>query len=305
MLRAAAAVLLMGVGVAQSHHPALAQAQECQNHGELGRCEVELPVVVGNDQSSTGNSDTGAGPGQAGNGGEPVQRPPCRWVTVPPGPEADANLRRLFPEAPPGSALQVRQCDDTGGTQFDWGSRWLPPGTATEPEPPSAQSVALTLYARVKALMQAPVLASNPPAGAPVVVELPVFVEVLNPQSTLTDRECVLGVCVDMTATPVLEFVPGEPESPVVQCSPAGSRFDPAAGDAEVQAAVPGTCAHAYRLRTGVEGRPDEWPGQVTVRWTVMWTSNVGVSGSFPELPLSTPAPRVVNEVQTVVAESS
>jgi hypothetical protein len=164
--------------------------------------------------------------------------------------------------------------------------------------------VALIAYARVAALMEAPRLATNPPAGDPAIVDIPVFVEVENWQGQLSDSQCVLGVCVDLTASPSLEFHPGEPTAAPVRCDPPGSRFESSAGSAAAQAAAPGVCAYAYRQRTGVEGRPGEWPAEVTVRWSVSWTSNAGVDGSFPELTFSTSAARVVNEVQTVVADS-
>jgi hypothetical protein len=158
-------------------------------------------------------------------------------------------------------------------------------------------------YARVAALMEAPRLATNPPAGAPAIVDLPVFVAVENWQGELTDSQCVLGVCVDITASPTLDFHPGESAAPVLHCDPPGTRFDAVRGDAVAQASAPGACAYPYRQRTGVGGRPGEWPGVVTVRWSVSWNSNVGASGSFPGLSFSTAAPRVVNEVQTVVVD--
>jgi hypothetical protein len=190
------------------------------------------------------------------------------------------------------------------------GFRWVEGGPAAQaaPAPPPPVAVASVLHARVAARMEAPRVATNPPAGAAAVVDLPVFVSVENWQGEISDSDCVLGVCVEMTASPTLEWSPGEPQAPVIQCTPPGSRFDAAAGTAVAQASAPGTCAHAYQLRTGVEGRPDEWPGEVTVRWAVSWTSNVGdppASGTFPDLTFSTASPRVVDEVQTVVADDS
>ena len=307
MRRAVAAVTLLVTGtVLLPEAAARAQAQECARRGIWQQCIVELPVPVESSQPSGGGHGGG---GSGGGSGGPAPRPVCPWVTVPAGPQTEANLRRLFPDAPPGAVLQVRDCADAnpnnpGGTQFGLGARWLPPGSPTGLEPPSPTAVALTLYARVKALMQAPVLATSPPAGAPAVVELPVFVEVVNWQDQIVDNECVLAVCVQMTATPALDFSPGEPQAPVIRCTPPGTRFDAAVSDATVQASAPGACAYAYRQRTGVANRPTEWAGQVTVRWSVSWTSNVGASGSFPELEFIAPTPRVVNEVQTVVADS-
>ena len=57
--------------------------------------------------------------------------------------------------------------------------------------------------------MVAPELASDPPVGVSSVVNTPVFVEVTNWQPQITDSECVLGVCVTMTATPTLTLRSG------------------------------------------------------------------------------------------------
>lgn len=311
-LRAAVAVVLVVASV-QVASVASAQTpptepprQECERRDAWGRCDVEVPVPVGGGSNPGGG---GNGDGEGGGGHGPGTRPVgCIWVTVPAGPATEENLRLLFPEAPPGAILQIRQCPDAnpsnpGGTRFAMGARWLPGDAA--PAPPTPDEVALILYARVQALMEAPQLATNPPVGSPAVVDVPVFVEVTNWRGTITDSQCVLLVCVEMTATPSLEFAPGEPQAPAVVCEPPGSRFDAASGDAVAQAAVPGTCTHTYRLRTGVQSRPEQWPAEVTVRWAVSWTSNVGVSGTFPALVFSTSAARAVDEVQTVVADSN
>lgn len=284
------------------------QAEACEEHNDWGKCAVEIPVPVG---MSEPVSDTGDGPDPVGSAG-PIIRPPCPWVTAT-GANAQEGLRELFPEAPPDAVFQVQDCADAnpdtpGGTRFSFGARWLPAAAAPEPAPPSPIAVALILYARVQAQMEAPVLATNPPAGAAAVVDLPVFVAVENWQGPITDGECVLGVCADLTAVPSLEFDPGEPQASMVTCDPPGSQFDLARGTAVAQASEPGACAYAYRERTGVAGRPGEWPGVVTVRWVVSWTSNVGdppASGTFADLTLSTASPRVVDEVQTVVADDS
>jgi hypothetical protein len=301
-------LIAMAAGSVQLPSRVVAQAQGCEQHSDWGECGVEIPVPVG---ISEPVSDTGGDGGAVGSAG-PTVSPPCPWVT-PTGANAQEGLRELFPEAPPDAVFQVQDCadanpDSPGGTQFSFGARWLPAAAAPEPVPPPSIAVALILYARVQAQMEAPVLATNPPAGASAVVDLPVFVEVTNWQGPITDGECVLGVCADLTAVPSLEFDAGEPEASLVTCDPPGSRFDLARGTAVAQASVPGACAYSYRERTGVAGRPGEWPGVVTVRWAVSWTSNVGdppASGTFPDLTFSTASPRVVDEVQTVVTDDS
>jgi hypothetical protein len=133
-------------------------------------------------------------------------------------------------------------------------------------------------------------------------VGYPSFVSVTNWTGVVTDRECdPTGLlCVTVTATPSLRFSPGEPDAPVVECAGPGTRFDPA-GDPFEQVASGEACAHPYRLRTGVSGRPAEWPGEVTVVWALAWSSTSGASGSLEPVEKSAAVPRTVNEVQTVV----
>jgi hypothetical protein len=155
--------------------------------------------------------------------------------------------------------------------------------------------------------IEAPTLAMDPPEGTPSIVSLPVFVQVTNWQGEFSEQGCdpTGAVCVTMTATPTLTFSPGEPGSAPITCNPPGTRFDPNGADPLVQASAPGACAHVYTERTGVGDRPAAWPAQVTVTWDVGWTSNVGPSGEFDPMELSTSVERQVNEVQTLVVDGS
>ena len=63
----------------------------------------------------------------------------------------------------------------------------------------------------------------------------------------------------------------------------------------------PGACAHVYKLRTSAEGRPTEWPGSVSVTWSITWTATAGDSGTLPSITRTMALPRGVQEVQTVV----
>jgi hypothetical protein len=62
-------------------------------------------------------------------------------------------------------------------------------------------------------------------------------------------------------------------------------------------------CAHTYTRRTGVAGRPEAWPGTVTVTWDLTWAGG-GRTGTLPSVTKSAPAPRSVAEVQAVVVGS-
>lgn len=144
-------------------------------------------------------------------------------------------------------------------------------------------------------------MASDPPSGVASLVGFPSFVTVSNWTGTVTDEECFGLLCVEVEATPSTSWSPGEPDTAPVACEGPGVRFDPNGPPPELQAADPQTCTHEFGLRTGVEGRPGEWPGSVTVTWDLEWSSTSGTAGTLEPVEKSTPVGRVVDEVQTVV----
>ena len=99
-------------------------------------------------------------------------------------------------------------------------------------------------------------------------------------------------------------FDPGEPGSTPRACTGSGTKFNRAIPPAD-QTKTPGACAHAYKMRTGAEGRPNEWPATATVKWSIAWTSTVGQVGVLPAVVRAVPIPRSVQEVQTVVVGGS
>jgi hypothetical protein len=224
------------------------------------------------------------------------------------------GIEGLIGEPPAGleePVLQAYQCDKLSLPEtfigLPIGFRWADGASAEVPAPVAmtADALAQVLYLRVRAEMQAPQLASDPPVASPAIVEVPVFVQVTNWQPPIVDSECdpVGGLCVTMTATPELSWRPGEPSAPQMACEAPGSRFDPSGPPAEEQATRPGACAWTYSMRTGTEGRPEAWPGQVGIDWSVSWSATDGDEGVFPGLQFTAAAPRAVNEVQTVVAD--
>jgi hypothetical protein len=262
---------------------------DCVKTDVNGTC---IPGTPASDPAPTGQPVRGGGP--PGPAGHPL----CSWVSTPP----TSTLRQMFPEAPPDAVFQVMDCgvfDIRAGINM----RWVPPGTPAAPAPPTPGAVAQLVLARVKLEMVAPELASDPPVGVSAVVNTPVFVEVTNWQPQIEDGECVLGVCVTMTATPTLSFDPGDGSGSMV-CDPPGSRYVP--GGAPLADQAVGACAHAYLQRTGVEGRPAEWPGSVSVTWDVSWSLvGGGASGSYDPLVFTTPFARAVEEVSAVVVDGS
>jgi hypothetical protein len=161
--------------------------------------------------------------------------------------------------------------------------------------------VAEDLWVELSGRLPTPVVASDPPPGVSAILSIPVFVEVSNWTGTLTPSRCVAGFCVTATVSPALTYRPGEPDAPPVACAGNGSRYDRHGPDIHQQAAVPGACAHAYLHRTGVEGRPVAWPASVSVTWSITWSSTAGNGGTLPSITRTTPIPRAVDEVQSVI----
>ncbi len=236
------------------------------------------------------------GPGPSRPGGAPPG-PVCVWVHWQ---DATENWFPLIPDPPSGEAeLYLEECDGVGTGR----ARWVEPGEALPAAVLSPAQLAETVRVRLEGNLPTPTVASSPEPGVAALVGVPAFVAVDNWTPSITDRECDpnYGLCVEVTALPVLEWAPGEPGAPTVACSGAGTRFDPGGAAPDVQAAAPGACAYAYRTRTGVGGRPAAWPGEVAVRWELTWSSTAGGEGSLPDVTKTAAFPRAVDEVQTVV----
>lgn len=253
------------------------EPSECASSSSLGFC-VEWDVVTPPEEPS----DDGP-------------TPDCYWVNL------DYDMAANDPtvlvdfglaDPPAGVAIVWQEwlCSD-GRTTFDF--RWVVGATP--------EALAGIAYGRVVGRLPQPVVSSSPPLGTPSIIGVPVFVAVENWTGVVTDEECAGGLCVTVTARPELVFDPGESGAAAVACEGSGSAFSPAAGLPEVQAAMPGACAHTYRLRTGAPGRPAEWPGEVSVTWTIGWTASSGASGALSSVTRSTAVPRAVSEVHTVI----
>ena len=257
---------------------------------EPGQCVEYLPLgyCVEWDVPSPGD------PGGGGGGGQPTDEGVCSWVTIPGDLAEDPTIWFDFGLAPPPEGVTVVwqswECSDDSPA-FDF--RWIIPATPA--------NLAASVRGRLLGVLPQPSLDSSPPVGTAAIVGVPVFVDVTNWTGVVTEAECAGGMCVMVTATPMLRFIPGETGSSSVGCAGSGSRYDPDGGSAEAQASEDGACASKYRLRTGVQGRPSAWPGSVSVTWTISWTASTGASGPLPAVTRATLLPRAVEEVQTVV----
>jgi hypothetical protein len=272
-----------------------------------GDCPVEktLPVPGIPGPGRPGGTRP-TGPGTPGPGGSsPDDGYHCEWHQYP---DQEA-WRATFPEAPPGSVFGEYHCFQDGRAIFGpYAPTWIPPDEGFGPAPlppPSPAEVAADALLRVRALLEKPTVATNPPDPAPSTIGIPTFVSVPNWQGVLTPPDhCLRGVCVSLEAVPELTFDPGEPGADVIACEDGGTAFDRDGPDPEVQAAAPGACAYAYTRRTGVAGRPEAWTGEVAITWTVTWRAGP-LEDTLDPITLSTTFGQAVEENRTVITDYS
>ena len=275
------AALVAAVLIGNAASAGATEPGQCVNYSPLGYCiDWDVP--------------TPGGPPSGGGGGGSTDEVVCYWVTIPDDLSEDPTIWFDFNLTPPPPGVTVVwqswECSDGSAT---FAFRWIIPATPA--------NLAAIAGGQLLGTMPQPSVSSSPPVGTASIVEVPVFVEVTNWTGVVTDSECAGGLCVTVTATPALTFFPGETGSSPIACAGSGTRYDSGGGSAESQASADGACAHAYRYRTAVDGRPAAWPGSVSVTWTMTWTASTGASGSLPAVTRSTLLPRAVREVQTVV----
>lgn len=203
------------------------------------------------------------------------------------------------PRPSPEAVLMYTQCEgDTTGRVW-----WWQPGEPAAPPRLTVDELAARARARVEGMLPEPQVVTSPAPGVAALLGVPSFVAVEGWGDTFGDAACDPadpGFCVSVTAVPsALSWWPGEPGTGAVACADGGTVFDPDGADLADQAAPP-ACAHAYRTRTGVWGRPAAWPGTVSVTWAVTYTAPSG-AGTLPDVVKSASLPRAVDEVQSVV----
>lgn len=255
---------------------------------------------IGNSPGPT-TPPTGTGSGGGGGVQGPTEPPPCGWEDVPASVAVPwISSGGVENGAPPVGVTVTWQAwcfnEASAGAPYGGPFRWIGPASVVKPV-----DVAQGLYEQMQGRMPTPVVETNPQVGTASIVNVPVFVFVSNWQSAFTVHQDLGGVPVTVTATPQLVFDSGEIGSGAEQCNGAGRRYDPNGGALAAQAAVPGACTHIYTHRTGVEGRPNAWPGTVTVQWTITWAAGDGSGGGFPLVNRTIAVPRSVDEVQSVV----
>jgi len=110
---------------------------------------------------------------------------------------------------------------------------------------------------------------------------------------TLARTVDLRGVSATVTATPTaLIFDPGDGSAPVT-CPGRGRPWTTVDGSDPPSA---GGCGHMYRAVT-----PDgPLTATTSIQWSVAWTSNVGVGGTFPALTTQTTSSFLVEQIQVV-----
>jgi hypothetical protein len=244
-----------------------------------------------------------SGPAPGGGGATPVRTAPrCIWVKDPgpiTGGDGTGSIPDIGPRRSNDDYLLFEVCDGEATGRM----RWASPAVPTTATPPVAtpDQLAATVRVRLEGNLPAPTITTSPRLGEAAVVDHPTFLAVDNWAGTISDRECELVLCATVTAVPTLTWSPGEPDADTLTCSGPGTRFDPSGPTPQLQAAADGACAHAYRQRTRVPGRPDFWPGVATVTWALTWTSTSGTAGDLPAIVRTTDVPRAIDEVQGIV----
>ena len=247
------------------------------------------------------------GPGPGGTpGGSGGDRPPrhCAWVEF-----ADqAYGHSLWPPPDnhfPNNTMVFEDCGRPAGNgAYDPWERvgvygdysqflspnFVVPRAVTWDDP---EEVAEDRWAEIAATLPGPIPITSPPGDLESILDVPVFVAVSNWRDEIHAEGSDGPVSIGLVAVPSLAFDPGDGSS-VIDCTGAGTVYDDSSELTPDQQAE-GACAHPYDRHT-VDG--DTWPGDITVTWTVTWSSQTPDDGgtfdfSLPPVPL----PRPVDEV--------
>ncbi len=275
--------------------PVGADPPQCERTGPDGMC-----------QGDTGGP--GPGPGPGGSGGD---RPPrhCAWIEF-----ADqAYGHSLWPPPDnyfPDNTMVFEDCGrPQGNGEYDPWERvgvygdyeqfmspnFVVPRPVTWADP---EEVAEDRWAEIAATLPGPQPITSPPGGSPSIIEQPVFVAVGNWREAIRDRGSDGPVSIELVAVPGLAFDPGD-GSPAIPCTGSGTVYDESSALSPEQQAD-GTCAHVYERRT----RGGAWPGEITVTWSITWSSQTPDDGGTFDFSLAPVAlPREVDEVQGIVVE--
>ena len=268
-----------------------------------GNSKIDPPDIdVDHGNGHPGNGNPGGNNGGGNNNAPHV--PVCVWQS-PTALQVEATIRnagvsaQIVREQAADPGIQIYVCDGV----YD-GKTWR-----TKPRPVTAQELAARAYVRLQRNLPAPDVDTTPRNGKASIANVPVFVWIepdqWHPlQFTESDPDGS-GLAVTATAIPAtMAFTPGD-GSPTRACVGPSAPYED--GDPAAEADDPAHCAHTYTLvtrnvdHTGVPGRPDGWPAQVAVTWTVSWQATDGATGTLNSVTKATAFARPVTEVQSLV----
>ena len=269
--------------------------------GRDGRRLVAVAVAEGEVHGSGGGPECREGSTQPG-----------QWVTYDQWLELNAP-GASDPGAPPteGAVYWVYYCIYRGGFEmgidFDpWveGEGWGGPGTPPAAGPTAADILA-PMWVQVQGLLELPEPVLEPDEATRSKIEVPTFVAISNPQPATEYRTTFAGITVWITVDPTVTLNPGEPDAAGVTCDDDGTTYADGGARPRAQAEAEGACAHIYQHRTGFDGRPDAWAGDVTITWEVHWGSSEDPAiGDLAAVPSVTSFDRIVDEVQNVLTQA-
>jgi hypothetical protein len=254
--------------------------------------------------------------------GQP-QGPVCTWITVHPdnglladqiAAELQASGSTLGSRPSEDYLLEVQHCPDEASDGLYTDGRWIDPDAdPAADDGVDVEQLREDLYARVAGNLPMPEISSNPELGQPWYVNAPMFVSIDNWEEdeswdgSFTDQECDPNdpnFCAYVEAHPAMVFDPGDGTGDL-GCEAPGEPFQPDIwADPFEQHDWDSTCSHIFELRSGVDDRPEEWPGEVCIVWTIDWWDDDGGEGTYED-PARNCAelPREVNGVNAIVTD--
>lgn len=215
------------------------------------------------------------------------------WGTGPTWPDPDFDPG---PPPRPGAHYWVHYCPGLNGPNN--ANNWLPgsgwDNDTPQAAPPTPEQVRDALWAEVKGTLVNPAVSLDPTEAEHLVLNVPTFVEINNPQVSTLYTATVQGVSVWIAVVPTNTLNPGETGAPAVPCDEDGTAYVPGVSSAEEQADAANGCVYTYTRRSA------GWAGNVTITWNVRWgSSQAGGFGPIDSVPNVGGFNRIVDEMQT------
>jgi hypothetical protein len=228
----------------------------------------------------------------------------ANWINVGPdekGHYLDREMEGLVPPHP-GDQMWYAWCPyHINGWQNGvnlvgggWSGTGRPP-----PQPPSAATMRIELWALVQGLLHNPAVSLDPAVNWRSLVNTPTFVAINNPQPSTLYTATVGNVFVWIAVVPHNTLHPGEPGAPAVPCDEDGTAYIRNGPKVRAQYEAANGCVYIYKRKSA------GWNGNVTINWAVTWGSNqAGQNGTLTANPNVGNFNRIVGESQGVVTKA-